>query len=44
MASLNKTQLIGNIGNAPTSRVMPDGNPVVTFRVATTEDGRTGKR
>ena len=47
MASLNKVQLIGNIGNAPTSRVKADGTPVVSFRVATTEgwkDRESGER
>lgn len=47
MASLNKVQLIGNIGTAPDCRVMPDGTPVVNFRMATTEawkDRQSGER
>lgn len=47
MAVLNKVQLIGNIGNAPDSRVMPDGTATVNFRLATTEgwkDRETGER
>lgn len=40
MASLNKVQLIGNIGNAPEFRQMPDGTPTVSFRLATTESWR----
>ncbi len=45
--ALNKVQLIGNIGNAPEARTMPDGNVVVNFRVATTEawrDRESGER
>lgn len=47
MASLNKVQLIGNIGTSPESRVMPDGTAVVNFRLATTQawkDKSTGER
>lgn len=37
MASLNRVQLIGNIGTSPESRVMLDGTAVVNFRLATTQ-------
>jgi single-strand DNA-binding protein len=37
MASLNKVMLIGNIGNAPECRTMPNGDSVAHFRLATTE-------
>jgi single-strand DNA-binding protein len=37
MASLNKVMLIGNIGNPPECRTMPNGDPVAHFRLATTE-------
>lgn len=37
MASLNKTQLIGNLGADVDSRFMPDGTPVATISLATTE-------
>lgn len=37
MASLNKVMLIGNIGNAPECRTMPNGDPVAHFRLATSE-------
>ena len=37
MASLNKVMLMGNIGNAPECRTMPNGDPVAHFRLATTE-------
>ena len=37
MASLNKVMLIGNIGNAPDCRTMPNGDPVAHFRLATSE-------
>ncbi len=35
MASLNKIMIIGNIGNEPEMRFTPNGNPVISFRVAT---------
>lgn len=34
---INKVILIGNLGNAPDSRYMPNGNPVTTLSVATSE-------
>lgn len=37
MASLNKTQLIGNLGADVDSRYLPDGTPVTTVSLATTE-------
>ena len=37
MASLNKVMLMGNIGNAPECRTMPNGDPVAPFRLAPTE-------
>jgi single-strand DNA-binding protein len=35
MASLNKVMLIGNVGTDPEMRFTPSGNPVTSFRVAT---------
>ena len=35
MASLNKIMLIGNVGTDPEMRFTPSGNPVTSFRVAT---------
>lgn len=35
MASLNKVMLIGNVGTDPEMRFTPGGNPVTSFRVAT---------
>jgi len=37
MASLNKVLLIGNLGKDPEMRVMPNGDAVATFSIATTE-------
>jgi len=37
MASLNKTQLIGNLGADPEIRYMPDGTATATLSVATTD-------
>jgi single-strand DNA-binding protein len=37
MASVNKTTLIGNLGADPELRYMPDGTPVATVSLATTE-------
>ncbi|ROL56843.1 single-stranded DNA-binding protein [Bacteroidetes/Chlorobi group bacterium MS-B_bin-24] len=44
--SLNKAQLIGNVGKDPELRKTPQGNSVCTLRVATTEfyRGRNGER
>jgi len=35
MASLNKIILIGNLGSDPEMRYTPNGNPVTSFRMAT---------
>lgn len=35
MASLNKVMLIGNVGTDPEMRFTPNGNPVTSFRMAT---------
>ena len=35
MANLNKVLLIGNIGTDPEMRYTPNGNPVTSFRMAT---------
>jgi single-strand DNA-binding protein len=46
MNSLNRTSLIGNLGAAPELRRFPDGRPVATFSVATSEkwkDRKTGE-
>jgi single-strand DNA-binding protein len=37
MASLNKVQLIGNLGRAPEMRYMPNGTPTATISLASTE-------
>ena len=37
MASLNKMQLIGNLGADPEIRYMPDGSPTASVTVATTD-------
>ncbi len=44
--SLNRAQLIGNVGKDPELRKTPQGNSVCTLRVATTEfyRGRNGER
>jgi single-strand DNA-binding protein len=47
MSSLNKVQLIGNLGRNPELHHLPDGTPVVTVSIATTEtwkDRQTGQR
>ena len=36
MASLNKIMVIGNLGTDPEMRFTPNGNPVTSFRIATT--------
>jgi len=35
MANLNKVMIIGNVGTDPEMRFTPNGNPVTTFRIAT---------
>ena len=37
MASLNKVQIIGNVGTEPEMRFTPNGNPVTSFSVAVNE-------
>jgi single-strand DNA-binding protein len=37
MASLNKVQLIGNLGRDPETRYAPDGTPFTTISLATTD-------
>ena len=37
MGSLNKVQLIGNLGRDPEVRYMPNGTPTATISVATSE-------
>lgn len=37
MASLNKVQIIGNLGSDPETRYMPSGDAMTTINVATTE-------
>ena len=47
MASLNKVILIGHLGADPEMRSLPDGTPVASLRVATTEtwkDKTSGER
>lgn len=47
MASLNKTQLIGNLGADPEVRYMPDGTPTASVTIATTDtwkDKATGEQ
>jgi single-strand DNA-binding protein len=46
MASLNKVQIIGNLGADPETRYLPSGDAVTSIRVATTEkwkDKQTGE-
>ena len=47
MASLNKVQLMGNLGADPETRFMPNGDAVTSIRLATTEswkDRATGEK
>jgi len=37
MSSLNKAMLIGNLGRDPEIRYTPDGSPVASFSIATSE-------
>ncbi len=44
---LNQVQLIGNLGNDPDIRMMPSGDPIATFSLATTrkwKDKSTGEK
>jgi single-strand DNA-binding protein len=38
MASLNKVIIIGNVGTDPEMRFTPNGNPVTSFRIATSRN------
>ena len=38
MSSLNKVMLIGNLGKDPEVRYTPDGSPVASFSLATSEN------
>ncbi len=38
MASVNKVILVGNLGRDPETRYMPNGDPVCTFSIATTDN------
>lgn len=47
MASLNKVQIIGNLGRDPETRYMPSGDAMTTLAVATSEtweDKTTGEK
>jgi single-strand DNA-binding protein len=47
MASLNRVELIGNLGGDPESRAMPSGDQVATLSLATSErwkDKNTGEK
>lgn len=43
MANLNKVMIIGNVGTEPEMRFTPNGNPVTTFRVATSRTFNTSE-
>lgn len=45
MLSLNKVTLIGNVGRDPEIRYMQNGDPIMSFSLATTEtwQGKSGK-
>lgn len=46
MVGLNKVMIIGNLGTDPEMRYTPNGNPVTTFRIATSRNytSSTGER
>lgn len=47
MASVNKVILVGNLGADPEMRYLPNGDPVATLRLATTDswkDKQTGEK
>ena len=47
MAGVNKVIIVGNLGNNPEIRTMPNGDPVVKISVATSEewtDKQTGEK
>ena len=41
MANLNKVMIIGNVGTDPEMRFTPNGNPVTSFRIATSRSYTT---
>lgn len=41
MAGLNKVLIIGNLGTDPEMRFTPNGNPVTSFRIATSRNYTT---
>ena len=41
MAGLNKVMIIGNLGTDPEMRFTPNGNPVTSFRIATSRSYTT---
>lgn len=43
MSNLNKVMIIGNVGTEPEMRFTPNGNPVTTFRVATSRTFTTSE-
>jgi len=43
MSSLNKIQLIGNLGSDPEVRSLPDGTPTAQVKVATSESWKDKK-
>ena len=43
MAGLNKMLVIGNVGTDPEMRYTPNGNPVTSFRLATSRTYTTGE-
>ena len=43
MGSLNKVQLIGNLGADPEGRFLPSGDQVVNFSIATTDKWKDKK-
>ena len=38
MVGLNKVMIIGNLGTDPEMRFTPNGNPVTSFRIATSRN------
>ncbi len=43
MAGLNKVMIIGNVGTDPEMRFTPNGNPVTSFRMATSRSFTTAE-
>lgn len=42
MASVNKVIIVGNLGKDPELRYIPNGDPVASFSIATTETWKDG--